>query len=127
MSTKDYDFFGPSGEVLHIEDVASIRAISLNNLIEDTYFVDIVDLNGTLRKNYMCSFHCLNYAMLMLFVEGEKEDKTNISISFESLMALLTKTRNAGYSEAAGDAEESLSSEDAMEEFMKRDANTLLN
>ncbi len=127
MSTKDYDFFGPAGEVLHVEDVASIRAISLNNLMEDTYFVDVVDLNGTLRKNYMCSFYCLNYSMLMLFVESEKEDKTNVSISFESLMALLTKTRHIGYSEAAKDTDDSLSSEDAMEEFMKRDINTVLN
>ena len=127
MSTKDYDFFGPSGDMVHIEEVASIRSISLNNLVEDTYFVDIIDVNGTFKKNYMCSFHCLNYTMLMLFVEGEKEDKTNISVSFESLMALLTKTRHISYNEAAGDTEDSLSSEDAMEEFMKRDINTVLN
>lgn len=127
MSMQDFDFTGPLGETLRLEDVASVRSISLNNLIEDTFFVDLVDLNGKIRKNYTCTFACISYTMLMLFVESEKEDKTQINVSFESLMALLTKSRNLGYSEGAGDEEDAISSEDAMEELMKRESSTLLN
>lgn len=127
MSMQDFDFTSPFGEVIRLEDVSSIRAISLNNIVEDTFFVDIVDLNGNLRKNYTCSFACISYTMLMLFVESEKEDKTQINVSFESLMALLTKSRNLGYSEGANDEEESMLSEDALDELMKRETNALLN
>jgi hypothetical protein len=127
MQDSDLDMVGPSGEILHLEDIASIRSISINSLVKDSYFVDVVDLNGVFRKNYMCSFHCLNYTMLMLFVEGDKEDKTNVSISFESLMALLTKSRHIGYDEGAGDTAEGESSEDAMDELMKREPNIMLN
>lgn len=127
MSTKDFELLGPSGDILYLEDVASIRSIFINSLVEDSYFIDFVDVNNVYRKNYMCSFNCLNYTMLMLFVEGDKEDKTTVSVSFESLMALLTKNRNIGYSEGSGDIEDSLDSEDAMEELMKRESNVMLN
>lgn len=127
MTTKDFDFIGPNGEIVHLEDVASIRSVVLNNLVEDTYFVDFIDLTGVSRQNYLCTFKCLNYAMLMIFVEGDKEDKTQVTISFDSLMSLLTKSRNLGYSEGAKDEDESYSSDEAMEELMKRDVNTLLN
>lgn len=127
MQDSDLDMVGPSGKVLHLEDIASIRSISINSLVKDSYFVDVVDIDGVFRKNYMCSFNCLNYTMLMLFAEGDKEDKTNVSVSFESLVALLTKNRNIGYSEGAGDSEEGESFEDAMEELMKRESNVMLN
>lgn len=127
MSTQDFDLLGPSGEILHLEDVASLRAITLNNLIEDTYFVTIVDMQGTTRQNYLCTFKCLNYLMLMLFVESEKEDKTQITINFESLMTLVTKSRNLGYNEATGDAKTEEESESAMEVLMKREPNVMLN
>jgi hypothetical protein len=127
ITNQDLDLLGPSGEILHLEDVASIRAITINNLMDDTYFVTVVDVQGTTRHNYLCTFKCLNYLTLMLFVEDEKEDKTQITINFESLMTLLTKSRNLGYSEAAGDAEEGEESESAMEALMSRESNAMLN
>jgi len=65
--------------------------------------------------------------MLMLFVESEKEDKTQITINFESLMTLVTKSRNLGYNEATGDAKTEEESESAMEVLMKREPNVMLN
>lgn len=127
IQDSDLDLIGPSGEILHLEDVASIRAIALNNIVEDTYYIDAVDLKGNAKLNYLCTFKCLNYLMLMIFVEGNKEDKTKISINLETIMTLLAKSRNIGYSEAAGDAKDGELSEDAMEELMKREPNVMLN
>lgn len=130
MQTRDFELYSPEGEILHLEDISSIRSIHLSKLQdkENAFFIDVVDMQGVYRKNYTCSFNCINYTALMLFVENEKEDKTNINISFEALMCLLTSSRHLGYNEAM---EESSSSEDTsddvMEELLKREPNVLLN
>jgi len=129
MRESDFDFRGPNGEILHLEDVASIRAIHLNKLEDkdNTYFVDLVDVKGNSRKNYTCSFSCLNFTITMLFAEGDAEDKTIVNMSFESLVTLLTTSRNTGYEDAAENSFGNEFSEDADEEYIKREPTAILH
>jgi hypothetical protein len=126
MDKSDFELKGPNGELMHIEDVASLRAIHLNKNSNGSgmYFCDIVDMQGNLRKNYACSFKCLNFIAIMLFAESEKEDKTLVSVSFESLVNLLTSSRAMNISE--DDLGASISQE-AEEEFLNRSPTVLLN
>lgn len=125
MNKADFDLKGPNGEILHLEDVASLRAVHLNKQNNSTslYFCDVIDMEGVLRKNYTCSFKCLNFIIIMLFAEGEKEDKTLVNVSFESLVSLLTMSRTGDI------GEDSLRtfSEEAEEEFLNRSPTAVLN
>lgn len=130
MTNKDFDLKGPNGEVLYLENVASIRGIRLNRLenTEETYFVDLVDVNGNEKNNYTCSYGCLNMAIIMLFAEGEAEDKTTVSVSFESLVALMAVSRNMGYDDAVGLAAGLGGfTEEPDEEFAKKEPTAMLH
>lgn len=126
MSEDDFDFRGPNGEILRLEDVSSIKAIHINKLENknDVYFVDLIDVGGINKKNYTCSHNCLNLTITMLFAESDAEDKTILNVSFEAMVALLTVARNMGYDDLA---ELSFSQEDPDEELIRREPNAILN
>lgn len=64
---------------------------------------------------------------VMLYSEGEAEDKTSVTVSFEALVNTLTMARNAGYTEANKNLFDEDSEEEALKEYMERDMNIVLN
>lgn len=119
----------PSGTVFHLEDTKSLMAIRLNDTgdADKLFQVDVIDMDGNLRKNYTCSFECLSLICAMLYSEGDSEDKTVVAVSFEALVNALTFSRNAGHVDASAGLEDADYEEEALEEYMNRETNVTLN
>lgn len=63
----------------------------------------------------------------MLYSEGDAEDKTSVTVSFEALVNALTMSRNTGYTEANKNLFDEDTEEEALKEYMERDINIVLN
>jgi hypothetical protein len=63
----------------------------------------------------------------MLYSEGDAEDKTQVTVSFEALVNALTMSRNAGYTDASKGLLEDDTEEEALQEYMNRETNVTLN
>ena len=124
------DLRSPMGKTLHLEEIKSLRSVQINDAhdADNLFQVDIVDMEDKLHTGYTCSFECVSLICAMLYSEGDTEDKTSITISFEALVNALTMSRNAGYTDAGkGNIERDLEEEEAMEEYMSRETNVTLN
>jgi hypothetical protein len=126
---KNIDLRSPTGTILYLENIKSLRSVQINDTgdADNLFKVDIVDVDGVFRQDYTCSYDCLGLICAMLYSEGDSEDKTIITISFEAFVNAVTMSRNAGYTDAAKGLLEDDYEEDAMEEYMNRETNVTLN
>lgn len=123
------DLRSPSGKTLHLEDVKSLRSLRIHDAgdADNIFLVDVVDLGGNLLQNYTCGFECLSLICAMLYSEGDAEDQTKVTVSFEAFVNALTMSRNLGYTDASKGLLEDDTEEEALQEYMNREANVTLN
>lgn len=94
---------------------------------DNIFLVDVVDISDNLLQNYTCGFECLSLICAMLYSEGDTEDKTQVTVSFEAFVNSLTMSRNAGYIDASKGLLEDDTDEEALQEYMNRESNVTLN
>jgi len=126
---KNIDLRSPNGTVLYLENIKSLRSVQVYDTgdADNIFKVDVVDVDGVFRQDYTCSHDCLALICAMLYSEGDAEDKTIVTISFEALVNALTMSRNLGYTDASKSLLEDEYEEDAMEEYANRETNVTLN
>ena len=125
MTKDNFTLRGPNGAELHLEEIKSLRGVRLLGSADaDNFFqVDVVTTSNLHLKDYTCSFDCINLICAMLYSESEAEDKTSITISFESLVNILMIAKNSKFD--SFDSEKV--SDEEIEEFFSRTDNTVLN
>jgi hypothetical protein len=101
-SKKELELRSSTGKILFLDEIKSIRSVCVNNLNDSKNFfkVDVVDVSGIFLQDYTCSFECLNIICAMLYAEGDTEDKTIVTMSFEAIVSILAMSKNLGYIEA---------------------------
>lgn len=130
MNKKSEDYKinlrGPRGTVVFLEDVKSLRGVRINNTTDamNLFQVDIVTLDGDMKYNYTCSFHCLSLICALLYSESDAEDKTVVSFTFEALVNIMTLSKITEGSEDKNFLDEA---EEAYEELLNRPDTTVLN